>query len=281
MTLTGLILLPLPLWVAQAPVSPAVPQKSKIVFIAGPPSHGPGMHDHPAGCELLANCLNAGQLDVLALVSQGWPQDEHIFDGAKAVVVYSDGGGGHPLLPHLQAMDALAKKGVGIALLHYAVEPVPGDASKKFLDWIGGYFEINYSVNPHWDAEITALPSHPATRGVQPFSMADEWYYHMRFVPDMKGVTPILTARPPASTLDREEGTHSNNPQVKEDVLVKKEPQHLAWAYVRQDGGRGFGFTGGHFHEGWKNDQVRRLVLNAICWTAGVDVPDTGVPCGL
>jgi type 1 glutamine amidotransferase len=55
------------------------------------------------------------------------------------------------------------------------------------------------------------------------------------------------------------------------------EPQIVAWACERPDGGRGFGFTGGHYHRNWGNDDVRRLVLNAILWTAKVEVPATGV----
>ena len=50
----------------------------------------------------------------------------------------------------------------------------------------------------------------------------------------------------------------------------------LAWAVERPDGGRGFGFTGGHFHKNFANDDFRTLVLNAILWTAKVEVPSTG-----
>ena len=39
-----------------------------------------------------------------------------------------------------------------------------------------------------------------------------------------------------------------------------------------------FGFTGGHFHKNWQNDNFRTLVLNAIAWTAKLDVPEGGVP---
>ena len=46
----------------------------------------------------------------------------------------------------------------------------------------------------------------------------------------------------------------------------------------RPDGGRGFGFTGGHFHWNRGHDQFRKLVLNAIVWTARVEVPEGGVP---
>jgi|GEM_PF-2112431 len=40
---------------------------------------------------------------------------------------------------------------------------------------------------------------------------------------------------------------------------------------------RGFGFIGGHFHKGWANNDQRKLVLNAILWTAKATVPASGV----
>jgi len=51
----------------------------------------------------------------------------------------------------------------------------------------------------------------------------------------------------------------------------------LAWAYERPEGGRGFGCTGAHFHKNWANDDFRRMMLNALVWTAGLDVPTEGV----
>jgi hypothetical protein len=99
----------------------------------------------------------------------------------------------------------------------------------------------------------------------------------MRFQPGMKGVTPILSALPPADTLKRNDGPHENNPHVRAAVLERKEPQHVMWVYDRPDGGRGFGFTGGHSHKFWGNDDYRKVVLNAILWIAKVDVPANGV----
>jgi type 1 glutamine amidotransferase len=49
------------------------------------------------------------------------------------------------------------------------------------------------------------------------------------------------------------------------------------WAAERPDGGRGFGFTGGHFHKNWADDNFRKIVLNAILWSARVDIPANGV----
>ena len=156
------------------------------------------------------------------------------------------------------------------------MEPTIEKGNKEFIDWLGGAFEINWSVNPHWDANFKELPKHPISSGVKPFVTNDEWYFHMRFRPGMKGVTPILSDVAPDSTMSRPDGHHSGNPAVREEVK-NKVPQHVAWAVQRDDGGRGFGFTGGHFHAGWKNDDQRKLVLNAILWTAKMDVPEEGV----
>src|SRR5205823_3941911 len=128
----------------------------------------------------------------------------------------------------------------------------------------------------HWDADFKEFPKHPITRGVKPFTILDEWYFHLRFRDGMKGVTPILTAVPDASTMNRPDGTHSGNPAMREAV-TRHEPQHVAWACERADGGRGFGFTGGHFHKNWGDENFRKLVLNAIVWTAKAEGPAEGI----
>jgi hypothetical protein len=164
-----------------------------------------------------------------------------------------------------------------LACLHYAVEPTKEKGEKEFLDWIGGCFEINRSVNPTWNADFKELPKHPITSGVNPFKIYDEWYFYMRFRDGMSGVTPILSAVAPESTMSRPDGTHSGNPDVRASVK-KGEAQHMAWACERADGGRGFGFTGSHYHKNWGNNDFRKLVLNAILWTAKAEVPAEGVP---
>jgi tetratricopeptide (TPR) repeat protein len=249
----------------------------KVLFLAGNPSHGYGAHDHWAGCKLLAKSLADSGLPIETEVYRyGWPKDPKIFDGVDCVVIYADGGGGHPVNEHLAVMDALAKKGVGIVCLHYAVEVPKGPVGDKFLEWIGGYFEADWSVNPHWTANFAKLPEHPITRGVKPFRINDEWYYHMRFRKGMNGVAPILTDLPPPDSLSRPDGTHSGNPHVRASI-ARKEPQHVAWAVEREDGGRGFGFTGAHVHWNWADPNFRKLVLNAIVWSAKVEVPREGV----
>ena len=262
--------------------SGAVAAPKKVVMIAGKQSHGLLSHEHNAGIQLLAKCLKKGASKLVTPVVQlnGWPSDESIFEGADAVVIYADGGGRHPALQgnNLEKLGKLMKTGAGFLTIHYAVEPTTNKGNKEFLDWQGGCFETHWSVNPHWVANFDKLPKHPITRGVKPFKANDEWYFHMRFRDDKKGkLIPILSDVPPKETMKRGDGAHSGNPAVRKAVAAGKS-QHVAWAYQREDGGRGFGFTGGHNHLNWGNDDFRKTVLNAILWVAKAKVPKEGVP---
>ncbi len=256
----------------------AAPTERTVLLIAGPPSHGPGEHEHNAGVLLFQKCL-AGFAGLNVKISlNGWPRDPATFDHVDAIVFYSDGGGKHLALidDHLAFLRPLIAHDVGLGLIHYAIEPTLAKGQAEFLQWVGGCFEINWSVNPLWEADFKHLPQHPITRGVRPFHLADEWYYHLRFNEDPKGLTPLLVNVPPPSSLSRPDGAHEGNPAVR-TAIARGESQTLAWAYERADGGRGFGFSGGHYHRNWANDDVRKFVLNAIVWLAKGEVPETGV----
>jgi hypothetical protein len=248
-----------------------------VLFVAGPPSHGPGEHEHNAGVQLLAQCLDSVPKIKTRVALNGWPADSAVLDGIDAIVFLSDGGRRHPALgANLAALAPLMERGVGLGLIHYAVEPTATEGGAELLQWAGGMFEVNWSVNPLWEASFESLPKHPITRGVRPFRIEDEWYFHLRFADGMKGVTPLLLATPTAATLTRPDGPHEGNPAVRAAV-ARGEEQILAWAFERARGGRGFGFTGGHFHRNWGHDDFRKLVLNAVVWLAKLDVPKNGV----
>ncbi len=257
--------------------APAFGEDAKIVLIAGRPSHGKGEHEFNAGCKLMAKCLKEVPGVNPVYVGGGWPSDESVFDGAKAVVFFMDGGGGHPIIQgdHLARIKKLMDRGVGLVCMHYAVEIPKDKGGPEFLDWLGGYYESGFSTNPHWKAEIKSLPDHPIARGVKPFAVEDEWYFNMRFRPEMKGVTPILVARPSDET--RKGASSYPRGPMKHIVEAKGRDEILCWAVERPDGGRGVGFTGGHFHKNFANDDFRTLVLNAIVWTARLEVPSTGI----
>jgi len=251
--------------------------RKKVVFIAGPQSHGLGSHEHNAGSLLLARELNEhlGDKIFATVYTNGWPKDTSAIQNADAVIMYSDGQTRHVGYWHRRQLNMLKERGVGFGAIHYAVEMLPDETNADLISWIGGAFEVHYSVNPHWDAEFKMMPDHPVANGVSPFTLNDEWYFNMRFSEE-GNVIPILTAIPPDSTMDRPDGHHSGNPEVRKMVEAKK-PQHVCWLYERPDGGRGFGFTGGHFHKNWQNDHFRKTALNAIAWVAKVEVPENGV----
>jgi type 1 glutamine amidotransferase len=243
----------------------------KIVFLAGGRSHGPGEHEFRAGSMLLAKALNESGLDIQAEVHNGWPADESVLDGVKALVIFADGtsvvGKGW------EKVDKMAKSGVGLMFMHYAVHPDKEEGEKYYRPWIGGAFETDFSVNPHWVADLEVLPDHPVSRGVGSLVEAyDEFYYNMRFMPDRSKVVDIVTAVP-----DRERMKRYINLWNQHGVDGLNKKQTLMWGIERKDGGRGVGFTGGHYHRNWSVDGFRTIVLNAITWTAGVEIPAGGV----
>lgn len=253
--------------------------RKKLVMVAGRASHAQGAHEFRAGCLLFKKCLDSALADQLitTVYTDSWPEDPTAFSNADGILLFADGGKGHPVIQsnRLAQIDALAQRGVGIACLHYGVEVPKEKGGPEFLNWIGGYFETDWSVNPTWMLAATEFAEgHPICRGVKPFVINDEWYYHMRFREPSDAVTAIMTAIPPDSTRERPDGAHSNNPTVR---ASKGSREVLAWAYERPEGGRGFGCTGGHFHANWGNDDFRKLVLNALAWTSGIEVPAAGI----
>jgi type 1 glutamine amidotransferase len=271
-----------------APYTNAAEPK-KLLLIAGKPSHPPRMHEFNAGVQLLAGCLK-GRSDVDVSISlNGWPANEAILDQMDAIVFYMDGGARHETVleegKRLKTIDKLAAKGVGIGCMHFAVEVVPQQAGKEMKRWIGGHYENMYSCNPMWEPNFTSFPDHPISNGVKPFTIKDEWYFNMRFVSDIPGnrsdvvdamkFTPILVASPSDDVRDGPY-VYPKGPYPHIQATPGR-AEAMMWAVERKDGGRGFGFTGGHFHDNWANDSFRKVVLNAALWIAKAEVPTSGV----
>jgi hypothetical protein len=258
----------------------------KLVMIAGPVSHPPLMHEFRAGSILLEKRLKDVPGLTTVLVTNGWPtksvdgkqvDDNSVFGGADAIFIYSDGGGKHLAVQNdrLEVLRGLMEKGVSLGLAHYAVEVMPDKGGAEWKEWIGGHYEHEFSCNPIWSPEFTDLPVHPITRGVKPFSTKDEWYFNMRFREDRLSMNDILVAKPSDAVRDGPyvypKGPY---PHIQ---AAKGRPETMMWTVERADGGRGFGFTGGHFHLNWQNDDQRRLMLNALVWLAKLPVPDGGI----
>jgi hypothetical protein len=255
----------------------ADPKPKKLVMIAGTPSHGPGDHEFNAGVMLLEKCLKGVSGLETITFKNGYPKDDSALDSADGILCYADGGAGHPLIreKRLERIGKLMAKGVGLMCAHFAVE-VPKDiGAAEFRDWIGGCYEHMYSCNPMWKPEFTEFPKHPIANGVKPFSVRDEWYFNMRFRDDMKAITPILSAKPSDAVRDGPY-VYPKGP-YKHIQDAKGRSEAMMWAAERTDGGRGVGFTGGHVHRNWLDDNYRKVVLNALLWICKVEVPAEGL----
>jgi hypothetical protein len=246
--------------------APTDPAAAKIVLIAGTTSNKPGQHEYFAGCALLRDWLAKVPGVAPVLVAEGWPKNESVFDGARAVVIYMDGGAKLALLqPERWArMKALAGAGVGFVILHQGID-CPDGKEADYIDWFGADFRGDIGCRGHWDVKFESIPKHPITAGLQPFALVkDGWLYNMHFADE--GVTPVLACEMPDNSRKTDDAkAHAGRAET------------VAWAYERPNGGRSFGFTGCDLHANWGEASQRKLVLNGILWTAKLDVPEGGV----
>ncbi len=259
----------------------------KLVLIAGKPSHPPGMHEFRAGCLLLEACLQEIPGLKVEVHDQGWVKDDATLNDADAIVIFSDGGGRHPAVQgeRLELLDKLIATGKGFGCMHYGVEVLVEKGGAEFTRWIGGHYEHMFSCNPIWEPNFEEFPAHPVTQGVKPFTIKDEWYFNMRFVGKIAGnapgkhegltFTPILIGKPSDDVRD---GPYVYPKGPYPHIIGSKgRKESMLWVVERPDGGRGFGFTGGHFHKNWGNDSFRKVILNTFLWLCKVTVPEEGV----
>ena len=245
----------------------------KIVLIAGKiQSHPPGCHEHEKDMALLKHCLDnspnvSGVTTELHL--NGWPEDPSTLDDADMIMIVGDGADrketAHTLLrdDHMAVVKKQMDRGCGLFIWHYATIIPSAKGGQECLEWIGGFFDYQngpdggwYSKIKHATALVTpATPGHPVCRGLTPFELGEEYYYNIRFRENDPRLTPIFSVPIPG----------------------EPEPQVVGWVVQRANGGRGGGFTGGHFPENMNVENYRKMLLNAILWTAGAEVPAGGV----
>lgn len=250
------------------------PPAKTIVLIGGAKSHGPAEHDYPNGIRLLESILESSP-DLTALnvrveaYPDGWPADEAALDNAATVVWYFDGLHKHPLVDadrraHFKRL--FKKKGIGLVALHQASTLLPDERAIPLSDWLGG---ARYGMFDRTTETVGFEPTdHPISRGVGPFTLQDEFYPTYR-VPNPGRVIPILP------------GTFHVEIENGKPIPMRIENKPAAWAFERPNGGRGFAFSGLHYLVSLDHPQLRRLLLNAVAWTGGLEVPVTGVRSGL
>lgn len=245
-----------------------------VLFVAGPDTHGWGAHDHNPSTGALSESLKDAMGDAVQIkvAWSTWPTDAE-FAKADVCVIYSDGWNRSVLkgADRLKQIKNFLNDGKGVLRIHWATGSDPSE-KKDHRTLFGGNMESDYSVHSTLWNQKFSLADHPITNGMKPFELVDECYFHMRWADEEKtGVVDILSAKP---------GPNFKAPSVTplaRELLKRDLPQTIAWVYNRPKGGRSFSYTGGHFHWDWANDNARKMILNAIVWAAGHDVPEDGL----
>lgn len=246
----------------------------RIVLIGGAKSEGPGKHDYPAGIRLLEHALASSPDAPRGLQVQsypdGWPQDPHAFDGAASVVWYFDGAEKHPLLDtsRRRQFEQVLARGIGLVALHQASTLPAGDTRVDLPRWLGAARYGMFDRTTEYAEVRVADAHHPVARGVEAFAYHDEFYPTFRH--GGKPITPVLRA-----TLHVQ---YRDGAAIVDD---RPEDSVLAWVFGRDDGGRSFTYSGAHFLAAFDAEPLRKVLLNAILWTAHAEVPAHGVRSSL
>ena len=238
----------------------------KIVLVAGETAKVDkvGHHDYLAGCKCLEVLLRQTDGVDVVQVTDGWPDADSVFDNANAIVFYTDGGGKQAFLEspdRIAKVQALADAGVGLVMIHQAVD-FPESFAEQGKKWIGGLYINGQSGRGHWDSKHVEFPNHAITRGVTPWQINDGWLNGLQFVDDMQGVEPLVWS-----------GKEYAGSRAGLDGDI------VGWAFERPAGGRSFSFTGLDAHSAWSLPGMRKLVVNGVLWSAGVEISADGAAC--
>jgi len=267
----------------------SVPTKV-IYFLSGPKDHagpeGSGRHETRRDLLVLQHCIdsisNVKDVKIVTkfLYSRTALDIADLKDVAAVIVECSAEGSSkdraNPLFPpsgdntrtydkatlaYLAQVDSLHKAGMGIMILHWGITTTNQKATQYHMSWFGEISASGYTHNPlgYWSVmPIQASKNHPILRGVGPWNYKDEIFSRLVVNPADPYRTDLLTGV----------AEKSNQGAV-------AEPLGIASAYEK-NGARGILWGGMDYHSALLNDNYRRFVLNAILWTAGIDVPKDG-----
>jgi mannose-6-phosphate isomerase-like protein (cupin superfamily) len=249
----------------------AAAEQKTIVLIGGAKSEGPARHDYPNGVRLLKALLESSPEVRAAPIAvkawpDGWPDAPDALADASTLVLYFDGENKHPLLDpaRRERFEAAMRAGVGLVTLHQASTVPADDRAIDLARWLGA---ARYGLFDRTEELVRLEPArvHPVARGLTPFTYFDEFYPTLR-----EGGRGHREAVLQGSL-------HVQYRDSKPVIITEPSRRTIAWSFERESGGRAFGFTGAHFLAALDEPGVRRLLLNAILWTSGIEVPAQGV----
>ncbi len=245
------------MWIVASVSFAQQPAKTKILFIGKDPDHPYGSHMYMHTCGVLAKCVELTR-GMETAISNGWPKDAKALEGVKSIVVYTSPAAEMLLEgPQRAPFDALMGKGVGLVTIHWASSIYQKDFDRLGPAWLGhlgGTWVSNVGLS-FGKANLKQLvPDHPICRGWKEHEIDDEFYLN----PTIKQAKPLLEVSEPKG----------------QKVIV-------GWVHERAGGGRSFATTLGHPYSNFQREPFRRMIVNAILWSAHTDVPAQGAPVKL
>jgi type 1 glutamine amidotransferase len=242
-----------------SPLALGADAPKKVLLVASPPDgHPPTTHEYTAGLDVLAKCLKpVAGIEVTSVKAEGpWKEGPELVERSDVVVLFLSEGAKWLSADEkrLAAFRAHAKRGGGLVVLHWGMGTKDAEPVAAFVELFGGchggpdrkYKVLETSVS-------VADPKHPIATGIKDFRVKEEFYYKLKMPKGDHAVKPVLQAQ------------------------IDNAKETVAWSWERPDGGRSFGFSGLHFHENWKREEYRRLVAQAVLWTAKQPVPEKGL----
>jgi len=230
------------------PLTLAAAEPKRLLLVGqGPDGHPSGTHEYMSGVERLAKLLEptAGLRIEIVKADGDWPDGPEKIKAADGLVIFvSEGAKWVSADPRRhEAIAALAARGGGLMALHWALGARAVEPIQPYLKLFGGchggpdrkYQVVQTELRP-------ADPAHPIASGIAPLVVREEFYYRLKFVDSDPPVAPVMQA------------------------TIDGEPQTVAWAWQRPDGGRSFGFSGLHFDENWQQAEYQRLLKQAALW---------------
>ena len=234
-------------------VLPAEEPKQLLLLAQGPDGHPVSTHEYVAGQQILAKLLrDVPQLKITVAHADGdWTAGPALLDKADHCVLFvSEGAKWVNADPsRREALRRLAGRKGGLSVLHWGMGTRDAANIDPFVQLFGachGGPDRKYKV---LETKCTPAADHPATKGLEPFELKDEFYYALKRDPANKTLQPLLSAR------------------------IDGQDELVAWAWERPDGGRSFGFSGLHFHANWKHAAYQKLVAQSVLWTMQITPP--------
>lgn len=228
----------------------------QILMVGSKPDHPFATHMYEHECKLLVACLNHNH-GVSARYVAEWPPSDQQLESVDAIVFYSSPAGSVLLKqPNRARFDKLMRDGVGFVAIHWATGVGYDKISEgqperdQFKSWLGGWFR-----RPPCDIAIDRTDlrvidrRHPISRGWEEWKIHDEFY-----------LDPVL---------------HENAKPLLA-ITLRGQEHVVGWTFERRDEGRSVGITLGHFHHNFARAGFRRLLVNAVLWSAGVEIPEQG-----